>query len=307
MNQDFEKLERKAGELIKLERQMNAQAKINGNQSRFTAEQIGLIQRMVCKGASPDEFKLFMYYCERTGLDPLTRQIYAVMRKDKEGNKVMSVQTSIDGFRLIAERTGKYAGQVGPYWCGGDGVWQDAWLTKEPPAASKVGILRSDFKEPCWGVARYLAYVCPTPIWGKLGDTMIAKCSESMGLRKAFPQELSGLYAEEEMQQQQYNTDGQYQQPAVARNSAAVVVASTKAKKPPPPEPDEPASDIREIVDPEDVLRAIDGDLGAAMDLGSLDTIWEQVCVERTLTLNFPSDQATAQEIYEKHQKRVTK
>lgn len=283
---------------------MNAVAKTNG--SRFTPDQISLIQKMVCKGASPDEFKLFMYYCERTGLDPLTKQIYAVMRKDRDGNKVMSVQTSIDGFRLIAERTGKYAGQVGPYWCAGDGVWQDVWLTKEPPVAAKVGILRSDFKEPCWGVARYISYMCPTPLWGKLGDTMISKCAESLGLRKAFPQELSGLYAEEEMQQQAADTEG----------VAAVVAAPAVKKRPPPPEA-EPAGERKpaaialetssEIIDPEAVLAAIDGDLSAAVDLGALDTIWEQVCVERTLALNFPSDQASAQEIYEKHQKRVVK
>ena len=162
----------------------------------FTADQIATLKSTVAVGCSDHELDLFVAACKRTKLDPFTKQIYAM----KLGSK-LSIQVSIDGFRIIAERSGEYEGQEGPYWCGPDGVWKDVWLDKtQPLAAAKVIVLRKGHR-PMVGIARFAAYSTGQNLWNKMGDLMIAKCAEALALRKAIPNDLSGISATEEMDQ----------------------------------------------------------------------------------------------------------
>lgn len=273
----------------------------------LTAEQIDLIKRTVAEGATDLELELFAKQCERTGLDPFSRQIYAIVPKRwdsgrntmvRDNGKPVRNQISIDGFRLVAERTRQYAGRLGPYWCGPDGEWRigrdgkpSPWLEKDPPAAAMVGVLRHGFTEPLWAIARYSSYAQtnakgdPTGQWGKMPELMLAKCAEALALRGAFPQELSGLYSDDEMGQADNPapTATVRQSPLVAH---AVELAETVAG--PIEAPDNPIQgweDLDHMMRGRTEARAVLNELIKARKLDSTDAnkLWADYGQEPTL------------------------
>ena len=159
--------------------------------------------------ATDAELAFFGHVAARMNLDPLRKQIYMIKRWNPElQREVFTHQVGIDGFRSAAERTGKYCGQTAPQWCGPDGIWVDAWLDEaHPPVAARIGVYRSDFREPIVAVARFAEYCQrtkdgkPNRMWRTMPSNQLAKCAESLALRKAFPNELGGVYTPEEMAQ----------------------------------------------------------------------------------------------------------
>src|SRR6266700_4035430 len=123
---------------------------------QFSNDQLALVRATVAKGTTPEQFKLFIEVCKHYSLNPFARQIYAVVRGGQ-----MTIQTPIDGYRLSAERSGKYAGQTGPEWCGRGGPWVGVWRNEEAPGAARVGVLGWGFGRGTWGIAGWSSCVLP--------------------------------------------------------------------------------------------------------------------------------------------------
>lgn len=178
--------------------------------AQLSPVQIELLKATAMRGATDDEVAVFVHVCNRTGLDPFVKQIHAVKRrtKNEETNQYedrWAHQVGIDGFRLVADRTGKYDGRLEPEFFDDAGNARTVWLDKKPPRACRIGVLRKGIKEPFYVTALWDEYVqikrdgSATKQWKEKPTIMLAKCAEAAAIRAAFPQELSGVYAPEEL------------------------------------------------------------------------------------------------------------
>ncbi len=163
-----------------------------------------LLKDLYFKTASDEEFLLFLHACEKTSLDPMMKQIYPVKRYDSTlKRECMTIQTGIDGYRLVAERTGRYA----------PGKETTYTYDKNGQILSATAYVKKLTKDGTWHeipATAYFSEYCqktkdgsPAMMWQKMPHNQLAKCAEALALRKAFPNELSGLYTREEMMQSQ--------------------------------------------------------------------------------------------------------
>lgn len=181
---------------------------LRGNQADWTEMQQAALAQIGVADAPRGDQLVLLHVAQRTGLDPFARQIYMIGRKDDKepSGKKWTIQTGIDGFRIISERHPQYGGVTDAEWCGEDGAWRDVWLDDtKPPVAARIGVIRRDFDNPVRAVARYKEYVQtkygggPNHMWATMPAHMLAKCAEALARRKAFPQDLGNVYTDDEM------------------------------------------------------------------------------------------------------------
>lgn len=189
---------------------MSSELTITQDQTDWTQQQVAALKQLgVSNDVTQADLAIFLTQSKRTGLDPFSRQIYMIGRKQKTPNGYetkQTIQVGIDGLRAIAHRVAQQCHEVfsmsDTLWADKTGTWHDVWLAAEPPAAAKVSVKRGGGVFSA--VAIFKEYA---PVYnGKLGGMwltkpalMIAKCAEALALRKAFPSDMSGIYTDDEM------------------------------------------------------------------------------------------------------------
>ncbi|HRN86054.1 MAG TPA: phage recombination protein Bet [Candidatus Dojkabacteria bacterium] len=171
----------------------------------YTPQEVELIKNTIATGSTDNELKLFLYQAKRTQLDPLAGQLHFTKYNTKSGPKVGFI-TSIDGYRLIAERTGQYAGNDDYSFNDNKSQYEVLKNGEKRPLTATATVYRlvNGERIPFTSTVVWDSYY-PGPnkgfIWDKMPFLMLGKCAEAIALRKAFPQELGGLYTSEEMDQ----------------------------------------------------------------------------------------------------------
>jgi phage recombination protein Bet len=220
---------------------------IRPGQEMWTDKQRAALAVLGIRDATNADLAVFMHYCQKTGLDPFSRQIYMIMRREKQGDQWVAkqtIQTGIDGFRVIRDRIAARLGVEVWYedtvWYDDDGQPHMVWLSDQPPAACRVVVMKNG--RPFPAVLRTAAYAATkdgrfVSQWRTQAEHMIEKCAEAFALRRAFPHDLGGLYIEEEMPQAA-EAPAQYQ-----RVTAEEVISRGEpaAAEPPADDPQEPA------------------------------------------------------------------
>lgn len=197
----------------------------------FTPEQVKMIRDTYANGANESEFRVLLEIAKVRNLNPLLRQIWFIKRWDGQKRcEVWAVQTSIDGLRTIAQRTGLYDGQDEPEFTEEPG---------KPPSKCIVRVYRKDWSRPAVGRADWSEYAAKkrdgglTQMWSEKPHIMLAKCAEALALRKAFPEDTAGLYVPEEMDSAQHREEPAPKPEPKPRN----IVKNAKPVEQPKPEP----------------------------------------------------------------------
>lgn len=171
----------------------------------MTNDQRDLLRRMLDsrlkEDLTDDEFALFLLRCQQLNLDPFRGQIYPVKRWDSATKAfTMALQTSIDGLRLMGKRSGDYApGKEPSFAYKEDG----SLLSATVPGWNRVGERWFEVS----AIAYYDEYVQldrnqkPMLFWRKMAHNQLAKCAESLLIRRCAPQETGRIYTDVEMGQ----------------------------------------------------------------------------------------------------------
>lgn len=201
---------------------------IQSGVSNYTPAQRDRLRAVQNLGEASDaDLDVLFAVADRSGLDPMLKEIYLVGRRTKTGGyrgeperweTVWTVQTGIDGFRKVTHR---YAASQGthveisrPTFYDDEGRARPFWSKKygDHPEAAEITV--SVGNSSSTHIVTWDEYVqtkaeyrngkktgnqVPNNMWEQYGPTMLAKCAEAGAHRRVCPL-TSGMYVPEELQ-----------------------------------------------------------------------------------------------------------
>lgn len=161
----------------------------------LTQTQYDMIKNMICKNATETELQMFFETCKSLNLSPFLKDVYFFVNEynSKNGhvrNPVIGI--GINGYRKIAERTGKYA----------PGKAVDYTIDKDGLPLSATAYVKKQTQDGTWHEVSATVFASEFSK-AKNGGMFFHKLginAESHALRKAFPDAFGGIYSKEELE-----------------------------------------------------------------------------------------------------------
>ncbi|MBQ6411172.1 MAG: phage recombination protein Bet [Atopobiaceae bacterium] len=155
----------------------------------------------IADNVTANEIKAFLRLCQAQRLNPFTRDAYIV----KYGSSPATIITGKEAFTKRAFRNKKFKGMEA-----GITVYSNDALQRRDgslllPGEQLVGgwckVYVDGYATPMFDEVSFSEYSTGKSNWTRIPATMIRKVAITHALREAFPEDLGGLYGEEEMEQ----------------------------------------------------------------------------------------------------------
>lgn len=187
------------------------------------------------EAVTSQEIKAFLRMCQSQRLNPFTRDAYIM----KKGRKATFIAGK-DAFTKRATRNKRYRGhEAGITFIGVDGKLHRRDGSMLMGGETLVGgwckVYLEGYECPIYDEVSFAEYNKPIPSrnggWDRMPATMIRKVALCHALREAFPEDLGGLYGEEEVGQ----GEQAYEVPDGAQRGSAEACAAVEDAPDPQP------------------------------------------------------------------------
>lgn len=170
---------------------------------QFDETKLQVIKNTVAKGATNDEFQMFIHLCQRYSLDPFLKEIWFIKYGNSQDSPI--IMTSRDGYLKIAQQNDNFEGLKSFVVREGDifeiDAQTDAVIHKFGAKRGKIiGAWAAAYhktRRPAVCFVEFEEYKKNSDVWKKYPSAMIQKVAEVFVLKRQFG--ISGLVTQEEM------------------------------------------------------------------------------------------------------------